>query len=1113
MRYDNDTQEVSKFLSNKDLTYCESNIIKQLSGQTSDTSLTDVEKQKINAEITNQCNKAQDTLINDKARNYDILDNIPRPVYTGAYKKDPKTGLDDPEYRTEMCTEIDIIDGKCIPIKYYVPENPRPVISDKNSLKVGDILTGKYKDSIEADKAFIKSAQDDTTDNPSTEPALIGGMATIINKVTEFLNDEIGQRNNEGNGYLPKMEWYTEDYLNKYFPNNLDDIKSNMDTSWTQPYNQLIYGGGYCSKKMLESGNCVPLGSNYMVQVGNEYESTDLEKDSVVEINDNRSVSKQCVKYLPYFYDKKYLSRTKALIYRKEFPTLIQLVVGKQIYTYIHNDTTYDASITKVDLKKQTAAIKYGSNDAIGSISFSSPQTKIFLKNNENVLIKNLVHENMDKKDIFLSNDPINYYKYKVVNSSSYSREILNIESNHELPPLTLNTTFPKVAAAAAAAAATAAATGSNYYLLIENRKYIISSNTTTKTKTIVQPYDATYYCKYNDKLKIKINYKMIHKKYYWIYTTTKYSYYYVIGANKWYRILKTDIKQEKTFCKKSIGKKDLLNFSDSIDPDLKILKHCTNTMTPLSISDGGSDLVALYNILKRDRIIKESTDKNNPGYIVVVAEANKKGDFHNYLKNISTSGKTTYVVDKGGATASGASTQITQTIKFGPADIEKIMRSYRQGDGTVSEHYTKNNAYKNVPHKLTVDARKLTFKFKNGDKVIKLEKKEVTSMSKVKYKVKSNENGYVILVKVDHIEKEYIITKNEKFENKSGLVITITDATNQELIKYSTIINPTNILTKAQRNLWFKQMTMKTATLQRQLQNKLKGKRYMKIDNIPPVKNSDRGKKAARGLAPGVLSDISSIPSELGSDSDKLEWKKNTGNKYVGTSKDIDPLNKDVFIRYLMEKEWWMQNIIRERQQKNKAGKFTRLFNLWHTKIKKDIPDIDTVADIEKNYGAMVKKCRIISGISDYPVSYCARIYYNKVLGEKDTNKYGIPTISMLEKSKYYKMSHDDKDVPSTILLLQLKRFILPIKPKSAATATVFTSIELEHLNFDDAPSTKRFFNIYKSGIKEAHRFKGGYFKESFIDLDDDNESIFNEKNIFLLIVFVMIIIYIYNI
>lgn len=235
-----------------DTVYCESEMIKKLDPQ--------------NKDLVNQCQNLKEELLNKKARDYSYTEHIPRPVYTGPFKKNDKGEIIE---KTEMCTKMDEMKGKCIPFIYFQPEQYKPPNeeTDLEYLKPGNLI--KYgQNNAESQKQFLNSM------------AAYKGtkMLGSINSVESLLNLLTRQASNKIQEQIPNsygLKWYKDKYKNKHFPNDTDTIINNMESSWIQPVGELISGGGYCSLEMRKNGTCKPLGTNYVIGVernkGNKY--------------------------------------------------------------------------------------------------------------------------------------------------------------------------------------------------------------------------------------------------------------------------------------------------------------------------------------------------------------------------------------------------------------------------------------------------------------------------------------------------------------------------------------------------------------------------------------------------------------------------------------------------------------------------------------------------------------------------------------------------------------------------------------------------------------------------------------------------------------------------
>jgi len=232
MRFDSDFNKTTNDACN--LIYDQSEELKKLPPEEKD-------------KILNQCNDAKVKLLNYKAKSYNYSQHIPRPVYSGAFKKDTLTGEDAKGASTVMCTELDQLQGKCVPIKYYVPEKPTSNFNHEKEANMEEIKMGD----------IFSNTLDKQEDVPLVVKLLGDGVGFIVNSLghygSEYLID---------NG-LPGIEWYNTKFSAKYFPNDLDTNMENANKLFANPIGNLFIGGGTCN---VGSSDCQPLGSNYVIE-------------------------------------------------------------------------------------------------------------------------------------------------------------------------------------------------------------------------------------------------------------------------------------------------------------------------------------------------------------------------------------------------------------------------------------------------------------------------------------------------------------------------------------------------------------------------------------------------------------------------------------------------------------------------------------------------------------------------------------------------------------------------------------------------------------------------------------------------------------------------------
>lgn len=223
-----------------------------------------------------QCKIIKNKILNKKAKDYSYTQHIPRPVYTGPYKRDAVSGK---IIRTEMCNKMDQLQGKCIPLSYIKPApfkmpNTSP---DQNGdlvlLKPGNLLKSSKGINDKQHGFFSKMAS-----KPGAEilNLMAGGVSDMINSITADASKQIEKAIPGSYG----LKRFKQGYSDKYFPNNLESIMDNLDSTYVQPVGDLVSGGGYCSYDMRKNGQCTPLGSNYVIDV--DINDTDPDKNKYI---------------------------------------------------------------------------------------------------------------------------------------------------------------------------------------------------------------------------------------------------------------------------------------------------------------------------------------------------------------------------------------------------------------------------------------------------------------------------------------------------------------------------------------------------------------------------------------------------------------------------------------------------------------------------------------------------------------------------------------------------------------------------------------------------------------------------------------------------------------
>ena len=222
-----------------------------------------------------QCKIIKNKILNKKAKDYSYTQHIPRPVYTGPYKRENGKITQ----KTEMCNKMDQLQGKCIPLSYIKPAlfkmpNTSP---DQNGdlvlLKPGNLLKSSKGINDKQHGFFSKMAS-----KPGAEilNLMAGGVSDMINSITADASKQIEVAIPGSYG----LKRFKQEYSEKYFPNDLESIIDNLDSTFVQPVGDLVSGGGYCSYDMRKNGQCTPLGSNYVIDV--DIDDTDPDKNKYI---------------------------------------------------------------------------------------------------------------------------------------------------------------------------------------------------------------------------------------------------------------------------------------------------------------------------------------------------------------------------------------------------------------------------------------------------------------------------------------------------------------------------------------------------------------------------------------------------------------------------------------------------------------------------------------------------------------------------------------------------------------------------------------------------------------------------------------------------------------
>jgi len=1120
--YDNDTNDISKIIGNNDLTYCESNIIKELTKQSAAIKAGDagstINKQKLEAAIKNQCKKAQSTLINEEAKSYDIVGDIPRPVYTGPFKKDKDGNI---AGKTEMCTKIDQMEGRCLPLTYYVPDNYQEPNKDKDiiDLRPGDLLTSYGKADMVSDDRIWKAAQGGTTGAAAlgakivkgkAVAALAGGTGFIINTITKLSNDWI-KENDPPN---PGLVWYTPEYQNKYYPNDINTTIDNLDSAWIQPTSQLIYGGGYCSQEMRTSGNCLPLGSNYVIPAG-KYENGKIVVGDTVVLLDKESTITSTGKSNLFFKSvgrSVTYSQIAYIINRKEINNILDIKVGDKNIVFKGINKYEKATIIKNDYKNVNIEYnglqkKIGKDVIKGQLFIQKDMTFPLLEIRPEQPINRIV--------TYSGGSSSKKYKYGIISFNGLTN-IFEIHSIYVPPP---------------------DITG--FYFIIADT-FIRDKKVGTKTKFVVQPTNVKYYSNYIDEYTFDLTYDETFigdgGKKYWTYTDTVSKKKYQWNNDWWYKKSARSrqsppskiscVKDENVFYSDGNNKKKFLYEFDILT--LKKMKRDTSAMVLNHIDMREEE----RSVLIDNRYIEQYptgsityrlTNKilKKPSLSVV------KDMFKNPLKSNKNNVRIDITLDI--------------TLK------NKIFKIYLNSLQDTSPKAVNRLKYKYIAHPLkNVPLSSLLFVYSEGQPVVHI--KTTTSTSNVN-------SNYKIIYIDETTNKVYLKNKDKKkcsiygnsvsigdilyqksklkkdgkvlpFPPKEGIV-EVSENSYDGTFNYKTydFSQPATKNKEGKLNEYIKLIVKNRSTI-RASSNKTLSDRYIYMENIPDKKSWGNIRGVLPSLA-GDVSDLISVPlKQLGFDASKMEatkWGETT--KKIGTSKQIEPTNRYIFLHYLMEREWWLQKIVEE----GTKGPFTNLMESHITNMKKEGITLDSVTKQKQNYTLLASNCKQISGISDYPVSYCARIYYTEQLkGGSDDDKYtrGVPVITEEEYQKIgvsddWKKISKSTDFDATLTAAGKTAVIAAAKKKNdiylnisktisafiLPMATTTINIRQQDINYE---ATTGYFYQYKKNLTQSRKIKG-FFKESFTDKIDNNSYKITDVLILLLIILIGIIIYAY--
>jgi len=896
-------------------------------------------------------------LLNKKAKNYNYADHIPRPVFTGSFKKQVHNvypngtkvilkknehiyrdvtvvivGVEidnngDAIYRfnlpglsglrwgsmygkksdfrmldnstpskkiagpvkgkhTVMCTDLDIRQGRCIPIKYYKPESVNKEKRIIKTIKLGDILFDKV----------------DGESLPFGIKHLGGGMASLMNYITEASSDALKKQG------FPGIEWVNIEYETERYPNGLDEILTNMDTALINPMKNLIFGGGYCSS----GEDCDPLGSNYVIPV-------------------NKGVPSNIVLGSSVLYDK---------------------TLQKYDAFTVDKDVTEDDTIVELTNVSDKKKSKINSADLIPAANTNAIM-------NESIL-------NLSK--ILGGVKGIGKVK-TITDEPKVNVELFDFTPTIIMPP-----------------------TISSFVYEYDKDDNNIS---TTDKLTILRQ---TTSCKYTCKLKIyviftlKLEEPLNDDKSYWTYTNDTTSYKYFYKTSKWYKIKYINMAVAGNFSETLISLSNFLkeNKIICIAPTYKAYPFINNLgrFKKKALSYKGLDFDATPATSTFCTALKGTDIKNlKPklkDIIVTMPDTTKNAD-GTFTKGVS-----------GG---SGA-----VTVNFFDSEITGFTKFFNEVciAPTLTQKKYLIKDYKNI----TRD--NLTFLFKAKDSVHVLNKTDTK-----KHKIKT----VVYYIKKNSIGDDNYYINSSNSSNYIGIIGNkeVYIKQNNEYKKILPTSGGVKISYDSTKHIYLIKTKKEHLIIDEQ-----SSQQYIEVDNIPDTIPYVRGiipgimEDVLRTLSM-PLYQLGLDPRLLLNKTQKWTDREIT----IGEYKHKNPSNSTIFIQYCLEKEWLLNKIFITGTTDKTYTPLALLWldSKRYTTLPNDGKTPDVRLTKIKFNNPFLTYCKKISGVSDFPVTETLRIfYYGKCMdlvyrvyfGSKPFNKKLSESLKLHADSDFIKKVDD---------------------------------------------------------------------------------------------------------
>ena len=1137
----NPDYDLSEIFNKKieDVTYCESNIIKDLTKKL-ENEKNDKVKKEIQYQINQQCEKASDNLLNYKAKEYSYSDNIPRPVFTGEYRNKHQAGG---SKSTVMCTDMDRTEGRCIPLQYYRPDKLTKDL-DMVPIKLGDVF-------------FKKVTEDEGSEEVNNYlSALSKGVGTkytvagIINLLGEAANKALKSQG------LAGIEWYKDEDEAKYFPNNFNVVNQNFKTSIVNPIRNLVQGGGYCT-----SGNCPPLGSNYIIPSGQTQDIIPTEGSEVLynisNISGFRTGTILRNSHRPGYktikIDNKLVSIYKENIFKTEnFIGKYENKLG--YYEYSKENYTFTPFIEPPPIIKGYT-FKFDDSDSLNDIYIKEQPTEalyycgstVFKLNYSKVLGFNFW--NFEGK---IGNDEYIYFYYTNLKSTTekfiYSvdnkltrnisgkwykieKSILNSIINTFIKPeiFKLNNKKQKIII--------------NYNKLKDNDikqvnfLIVLRINNITCSNDIIKAVNEIKCGPIKKKIK-----KEIGNNGNKLCNNDLGNLRHIIKSKWEISPMKPGTPARPECNPKSISpviQQRILEIHNHKCRDMPDnAKKCRGSdcdtlgqICPGGVPGAGSDKTQGYicneklvdgevklswipgklsDLKKNQRNIVSSSNDNQIQYVILSTYYVQKKDIDFMFKKNE---KVKYISD----TISG---------KFNKkVTVEKIIgfKYYVSGPSIINPTYRffDNEIYKQNEHSVykSIEKDKDTKDYKNLSKY-------TTGDKKGKYK------GIIVkpvsIRSLKSVPKQKFIYVNNipGNEGKAGYLNTKGDRNRTEDNQRIVRIGSLNVSNR--KSELGQQSIDKIKTLAKELKITIKSSDTKKIliDKIVEkereIEDNDMKDDTSiiKGLIPGLIEDIFQTISfplyQLGVDPRTLlpdtiqKWTRN--NLTIGDYNKLNPSMEIVFIQYCLEKEWLLNKIIYD----DPNGYYKTLALLWlqnRRKLPKDSKKPDEILTyiltgtnknigVKDKYKKFVATCSKISGVSDYPISACARLYYYKLVTHSLYNKTVHVKNIVNDEFINFKKNKEDQLLHNyginvnekinnvnhvfndTKLNKRLNRFIYPFNDNFSKKNGRYPQVE--HL--------KQFKKDYLASFKIM-----GYTKEyieTFTDVNLNTSGLFSNEN-----------------